>query len=355
MAPEVAEAYTRAYALCRQVGETPWLFEALCGLTLFHCVEAQLGTASSFIQELFDLAERQHDSILFQRVHYALGMYAFAQGNFSAARAHLEDSICLCDTPQPSTPIFHGVYDEGMNALCFLAQVLQVLGYADQAQQRSQEALAVAQQGESPPIVAQAQVFAAGLCQWRRDAVATHSHAEALMTLADEQGFGLRCEQGRIQRGWALAMLGRPDEGVAQIRQAFAVYPNLGPGLYRSYYLSLLAEGYGQVGQPEAGLRAVAEALTLVATTEVRWWEAELYRLQGTLLLQLASPKVDRAEACFQQALDVARGQQAKSLELRAALSLSRLWQQQGKRADARELLAEIYGWFTEGFDTADL
>jgi predicted ATPase len=355
MAPEVAEAYTRAYALCQHVGETPWRFEALWGLTVFHCVEAQLGPASRFSQELSDLAQRQRDPVLWQRSHYALGMYAFAQGNFGAARAHLEDSICLRDTLQPSTPIVHGVYDEGMNALCYLAQTLWVLGYADQAQQRIQEALAVAQQGESPPTLANAQVFAAKLYQWRRDAVATHTHAEALMTLADAQGFGLRCEQGRLLRGWALAMQGRPAEGVAQIHQAFAVYPNLGPGLYRSYYLSPLAEAYGQSGQPAAGLRAVAEALTLVATTEVRWWEAELHRLKGTLLLQLPSPEITQAEACFQQALAVARSQQAKSLELRAALSLSRLWQQQRKRDEARRLLAEVYGWFTEGFDTLDL
>jgi DNA-binding winged helix-turn-helix (wHTH) protein/predicted ATPase len=327
MAPEVGEAYTRAYALCQHEGETAWRFEALWGLTLFHCVEAQLRPASRFSQELFDLAQRQHDSVLWHRSHHALGLCAFAQGHFGAACAHLEEGIRLCDAPQPSPPIFHGVYDHKMRGLCYLAQVLWELGYADQAQQRSQEALAVAQQGESPPAVAQAQVFATMLCQWRRDAVATHAQAETLMTLADEQGFGLRCEQGRLLRGWALAMQGRPAEGVAQVRQAFAVYPNMEPGLYRAYFLGLLAEAYGQATQPEAGLRVLAEALTLVATTEVRWWEAELYRLQGVLLLQLPIPDVTQAEVCFQRALDVARGQQAKALELRAALSLSQLWQ----------------------------
>jgi predicted ATPase len=355
MAPEAGEAYTKAYVLCQHVGETPWRFEVLWGLTLFHCVEAQLGPANRFSQELFDLAQRQHDPVLAQRSHCALGMYAFAQGHFGAARAHLEEGLRLCDAPPPSPPIVHGVSDQGIRALYFLAQVLCGLGFADQAQQRSQEALAMAQQGEYPPTLANAQVFAAALCQWRRDAVATRAQAQALMTLADAHGFGLRREQGRILRGWALAMQGRAAEGVAQIHQAFAAYPNMEPGLYRAYYLSLLAEACGQVGQPEAGLRAVTEALTLVATTEVRWWEAELSRLQGVLQLQLPNPDVSQAEAYFQQALTVARGQQAKSLELRAALSLSRLWQQQGKRADARELLAEIYGWFTEGFDTVDL
>jgi predicted ATPase len=150
-------------------------------------------------------------------------------------------------------------------------------------------------------------------------------------------------------------MQGRGAEGVAQIRQAFSGYHNLGPGLYRPYFLGLLAEAYGQVGQPEAGVRAVAEALTLVATTEVQWWAAEVHRLKGALLVQLLNPDVSQAEACFQQALDVAHSQQAKSLELRAALSLSRLWQQQGKGYEARQLLAEVYGWFTEGFETPDL
>ena len=128
-----------------------------------------------------------------------------------------------------------------------------------------------------------------------------------------------------------------------------------GPKLSHPYWLSLLAEAYGQAGQPEAGLTALTDAFTLVAATEARWWEAELSRLQGALLLQHQRPDVAQAEACFQQALDVARCQQAKALELRAALSLARLWQGQGQRAAACQLLAESYSWFTEGFDTADL
>jgi predicted ATPase/DNA-binding winged helix-turn-helix (wHTH) protein len=355
MAPEAGEAYAKAYALCQPMGETPWRFEALWGLTLFHCHAAQLRPASRLSQKLFDLAQRRNDAALLQRSHYAVGLYAFAEGTLGVARAHLEDSARLGDISQPSTSIFRGMDDQRMNALCYWALVLWELGYADQAQQRSQEALAVAQERASPPTLGIAQMHAAILCQWRRDAEATRAHTEALMILADAQGFGLRGEQGRILRGWALAMRGRPAEGLAQIRQAFAVYPHMEPGLFRSYFLSLLAEGYGQVGQPEAGLRAVAEALTLVATTEVRWWEAELHRLQGDLRLQLPIPDITQVEACLQQALAVARGQQAKSLELRAALSLSRLWLQQGKRDEAQQLLAEVYGWFTEGFDTPDL
>jgi predicted ATPase/DNA-binding winged helix-turn-helix (wHTH) protein len=354
-APEAGEAYTRAYALCQHVGETSWRSEVLWGLTLFHCVGAQLEPASRVSRELFDLAQRQPDAVLLQKGYCALGMYAFARGHFGTARAHLEASIRLCNAPPPSSPLFHGVCDQRMRALCYLAQVLWALGWADQAQQRMQEALAVAQQGESPPTLGNAQVIAAVLCQWRRDAATTCTYAEAVMALAEEQGFGLRGEQGRILRGWALAMRGHETEGVAQIRQAFAMYPNMEPGLYRAYFLGLLGEACSQVGQPAAGLRAVDEALVLVATTEVRWWAAELHRLQGVLQLQLPSPDVSQAERCFQQALAVARAQQAKALELRAALSLSRLWQQQGQRVAAHALLAPIYGWFTEGFDTTDL
>ena len=160
-------------------------------------------------------------------------------------------------------------------------------------------------------------------------------------------------------RGWALAARGHGEEGITQIRQALAADRSTGATRDRPYNLALLAEASAQGGQTTEGLEALAEALALLATSGVRWWEAELHRLRGeTSLLQRsdrAPAAMGEAEACFQQALDIARRQQAKSLELRAAMSLSRLWQQQGKRAEARELLAPIYGWFTEGFDTADL
>jgi predicted ATPase len=204
--------------------------------------------------------------------------------------------------------------------------------------------------------VAYAAYFVTTLAQCRRDVVATLTQAEALMALAQEQGLGFRLEQGRTLRGWALAMQGDAATGVAQIRQGLAAHDQAGlPQLGHPAMLALLAEAYGQAGQPEVGLRVLDEAVTLVATTEARWWEAELHRLQGALRLQLPMPDVPQAEACFHQALDVARGQQAKSLELRAATSLARLWQQQGQWEATRVLLAPVYSWFTEGFDTTDL
>jgi predicted ATPase len=156
-------------------------------------------------------------------------------------------------------------------------------------------------------------------------------------------------------RGWALAMQGDAATGMAHIQQGMGVMQTIGQKLNRPCHLGYLAEAYGQAGQPEAGLSVLNEALTLVEATEERWWEAEVYRLKGELLLRLPLPDIPQATACFHQALDVAHRQQARALELRAVLSLSRLWQQQGQRDQARQLLTEIYSWFTEGFETPDL
>jgi len=156
-------------------------------------------------------------------------------------------------------------------------------------------------------------------------------------------------------RGWALAAQGQSAEGIAEMQQGLAAYQSLGVEAFRIMSLALLAEGYGKAGQVEAGLDALHEALATAERCGARRWEAELYRFKGELLLEQTVDHTGEAEACLQQALAIARHQQAKSFELRAAMSLSRLWQRQGKRAEAHELLAEVYGWFTEGFDTPDL
>jgi predicted ATPase len=193
----------------------------------------------------------------------------------------------------------------------------------------------------------------------RREGQVAQKRAEAAMTLSTEQGFVQSLAAGTIHRGWALAEQGQGEEGIAQMGQGLDASRATGAEALRPTYLALLAEAYGQVGQPEVGLTALAEALAIVDKTGERMSEAELYRLKGQLTLQsqVSSPKsqVEEAEGCFHKAIEIARHQQAKSLELRAVMSLSRLWQQQGKKAEARQMLAEIYGWFTEGFDTKDL
>jgi predicted ATPase len=173
--------------------------------------------------------------------------------------------------------------------------------------------------------------------------------------LAREQGLPHWVTYGTIVRGWALAMQGQWQEGIAQIQQGLVAQQATGAEIARPSFLVLLAEAHAAAGQAAAGLSVLAEALTLVDRTGERFHEAEIYRLKGELLLQQAMPDTPQAEACLQQALAVARRQQARSWELRAALSLARLWQRQGQRAAASELLAPIYAWFTEGFDTADL
>jgi predicted ATPase len=238
---------------------------------------------------------------------------------------------------------------------------LWLLGYADQAQQWNQQALLQAQQLEHTSALARAQLFATIVLQHCRDVTATQAYAEAMIALATAQGFAHRVAHGYILWGWAQAMQGDTATGVVHIQQGLEALQRVGQKLDRPYHLALLAEAYGQAGQPEVGLSVLDEALTLVQATEERWWEAEIWRLKGELLLRLPLPDIPQALACFHQALEVARHQQARSLELRAALSLSRLWQQHGQREAvrqreaARQLLTEVYSWFTEGFATPDL
>jgi predicted ATPase len=353
-APDVGAAYTRAYTLAQQVGETPQRMRALWGLSQFHLTQGQLATADALAQQLLELVQHQPDTGFAVEGHFVMGTMASYRGDFLAARTHLEHSCRLADTVPSSTPLLRGGFVRGVTPRTSLARVLWPLGYDEQARQRSQEALTLARQGDHIPTLAYAEYFVGLVCQCRRDVAATQAHADALLALATVHRLALRAAQGHLLRGWALAMQGEAAAGVAHLRQALAS-PDVGPEALRSYWLATLAEAYGRAGQPQAGLQALDEAVTLIATTAMRWWEAEVYRLQGELQLQLPSPDVPRAEAAFLHALEVARRQQAKALELRAALRLSRLWQAQGQRAATHRLLAEIYGWFTEGFDTVDL
>jgi predicted ATPase len=191
--------------------------------------------------------------------------------------------------------------------------------------------------------------------QFRRDVAAVHEQAESTVALATAQGFPLWVAGGTSLRGWALAMQGQSEAGMAQLRQGIAAWRTTGAAVHVPYLCTVLADVYGHLRHPADGLQALTEAHTLIEQQEERWWEAEVHRLRGVLLLRQPGTPPAEAETWLQRALDVAHRQEAKSLELRAAMSLSRLWQQQGKRAEAYDLLAPIYGWFIEGFETADL
>jgi predicted ATPase len=286
-----------------------------------------------------------------------LGDGLLVYGALRSARAHLEQSITFYDPQQHRDLVSLYGQDPKVTCLSYAAWALWLLGYPEQALRRSHEALSLAQELAHPFTRAMALQWASTLHRCRREGPATQERAEAVMALARDQGFVQRLAGGTVLRGSALAMQGACMEGVAEMQQGLATYRAIGAGLGLTHYLALLAEAYAQAGQTAAGLAVVAEAPDVVAKHGERFCEAELYRLQGELLLAQEGTKQKRVEAetCFRQALDAARRQQAKSLELRAAMSLSRLWQQQDKRNEARELLAPIYGWFTEGFDTADL
>jgi class 3 adenylate cyclase/predicted ATPase len=355
MAPEVEHAYTQARALCQQVGETPELVPVLFGLWRFYYARAQFHTARELGDTLLCLAQRADDPGLAVIAHNALGVTWFCLTMLPTARMHLEAGIARSTPDQRRAPLLRMGHDPGVSCRAYAARTLWLLGYPAQALIRIHEALALAHALGQPYSLTFAQATAAWVAQWRRDVPAVQAQAEAAIALATTHGFSQWAAMGMILQGWARARQAQDEEGMAQIRQSIAARRAARGALNIPYYLTVLADVCAHLGYPADGLQALAEAHTLVEQHAVRWWEAEVHRLRGVLLLQQTLTQQDEAETWLQRALDVARRQEAKSLELRAAMSLSRLWQQQGKRQDAHALLAPIYGWFTEGFDTADL
>jgi predicted ATPase len=362
-APEVLQAYARARELCHQVGETPQLFQVLRGLWYFYLHRVELRTARELGEHLLTLAQHIGDSALLLEAHYALGNTLNYLGEFAAAQAHFAQGIDLYDLQRHRTHAFRYGQDPGVICRAYGAVTLWFLGYPDQALQRTHEALTLARELAHPFSLGNALFFAAWVSHFRWEGPLTQELAEAVIGLGGEQGSAVFSAAGTIFRGWALVVqgrtpvagLGQEKEGMAQLQQGLAAWRATGAEVFRPYGLALLAEAYTQVGQPEAGLSLLAEALAMANDKGERRWDAELHRLKGEILLVHSAEHHAEAETCFRQSLDVARRQHAKSWELRAAMSLARLWQGQGKRAEARQLLAPIYDWFTEGFDSADL
>ena len=354
-APEVEHVYTQARVLCQQVGETPQLAPVLFGLWGFYLLRPQLHTARELGDTLLRLAHQANDPTLAVIAHYALGATWFFLGALPAARQHLEEVGAHYTPDQHRAAGFRMRFDPGVGCRAHAAGALWLLGYPTQALARLHEALALAHELAHPFSLVVARSMAASFSQRCRDVPAVHEQAAVAVALATEQSFPVYVALGTIMRGWALAMQGQGAEGIAQVRQGIATWRATGAMVWSPYFYALLAEVCAHLGHLEDGLQALSEAQTLVEQQEERWWEAEVYRLRGFLLLR--QPEAPSAEAAvwLQRALAVARRQGAKLLELRAATSLARLWQQQGKRTTAQALLAPIYGWFTEGFDTADL
>jgi predicted ATPase len=356
--PEVGHAYARAHELCEHVADAAQRFPVLLGLWRFATGRAEHQSARQLGEELLTLAHQLHDPTGLTWAHFTLGATLLWQGELARARTHLEQGIAVYDPEHAHASAFRYGQNPAVACRYTVAAVLWLLGYPDQAVQRIQEALPLAQGPADRFTLAGTRYYAAWLHSGLRQVDAVRTQTEAVITLAQAQEFApLWLGLSTILHGWALAMQGRRDEGLAHMQHGVATYQAADAVMQRSWYLALFADVYAQGGQTAAGLDALTEALATVETMGERYWEAELYRRKGEFLVLQAEAGSQRgvAEACFQQALDIARRQHAKSLELRAAMSLSRLWQHQGQWAAAQHLLAAVYGWFTEGFETADL
>jgi predicted ATPase len=284
-----------------------------------------------------------------------LGQMLFYAGAVADAHTHFAQGIALYDAqPHHASAFLYGE-DAGVACRSFAARTLWFLGYPDQGLAQSQQAVTLAQQRAHPLSLDYALRFAAMFHQFRREVRVAQERAEASIRLATEQGFPYWIAFGTILRGWALTHQGQAQAGIEQIHQGLTAWRATGAEIQLPPFLALLAEAHGTLGEPEAGLAVLAEALVHGEHTGERYYEAEIHRLKGELLLQQSSSNQTEAESCFHQAIAIAQNQQAKSFELRTATSLARLWQQHGKRQEAHALLAPVYHWFTEGFDTADL
>jgi predicted ATPase/DNA-binding SARP family transcriptional activator len=351
----VGAAFARARELCEQMGKESQLCHVLGELAVFHYVRAEHGRAREVAEEALSLAQQFGDPLLVALGHWQLGFVLFGLGEYTAARAHLQQVMSFYEPQEhhQSLVSLRG-FDASVNALSFDACCLWALGYPEQALQRSEEALALARELDHPFSLADGLCYAGCLFHaMRRDAQALKDDAEELIRLSNEKSLAGWLGMGTHFRGEALAMLGQVQEGIAQMHEAMALHMSTGVQLELPGRLGSQAEALAKAGQPGEGLTTLAEGLALVEETDGRDWEAELYRLRAELLL-MQGDEVE-AEASFHKAIEVARRQSAKSWELRATTSLCRLWQAQGRVDEARQVLAEIYGWFTEGFDTRDL
>ncbi|MBI3247492.1 MAG: AAA family ATPase [Deltaproteobacteria bacterium] len=364
--PEVKDTYARALELCRQLGETPQLLPVLFGLRAAYTSQGDYQMARKLAEQGLRLAQSVQGTTSLLLAHMGMGITLYFLGEFVPALDHLEQAFTLYDPQLHSPRVSRTTQDPGVLCLTYLAWSLWLLGYPEQAVKKAPEALALAQELSHTSSLPWAFNLVAKVHLWRREGLEVQEQAEAMLQIANEHELPYWLTEGTMMRGWALAEQGQEEEGITQMRQGLSAWRALGSGVGAAYFLTLPIEAYSRRGQIEEGLNTLAEAFDVVRKTGEGLWEAELYRLKGELTLQqfqvpgskfqVSTPQAAvEAEECFLKALEVARRQQAKSLELRATVSLARLWQQQGKRAEAHQMLSEIYGWFTEGFDTKDL
>ena len=361
------QAYTRARELCLQVGEPLQNAQVLFGLLVFSTMQGDLVGSLALGEQFLPLAQRQQEPALSLVVEFTMAATLLWMGQLDAAQAHYDRALTF-SAPESDRELSYALgQDLGSCVLVYSAACLWLRGYPDRALAQVQRGLSTARDLGHPFSLAEALGTVAIVHLWRRDGRAAQAHTEALVSLAHEQGFPWWLALGPYLDGWALTEIAAQNGaqealvvGLEQLEQGRVAVRSLHAELWSPLMMGALAESYARNGRFAAGLDTITEALMIVTKNEERWTEAELYRLKGEMILQSAaqhaSPTVQRdAQAYFEQALDIARAQGARSWELRTATSLARLWQQQGKQDEAHSLLSQTYQWFTEGFDTRDL
>jgi predicted ATPase len=361
-APETVQAFDRARQLAAQTGDTSQLFPLLYGKWVAHLVRAEYQASLKVGEQFLSLAKQQPDFDMLMIGYRLVGVSLNYKGQFQSARINLEHALALYNPPEHEALAFRFGQNPGAAAQAWLSSVLWSLGYPDQALHMANEAVAYSRRLNHANTSGLVLLFGAVHSQRAGDVAGVEERAKALTALAEKYELALWSASAIIFEGWTLVKRDDPALGVSQILKGLAHYQATGTRTALTHYWTLLVEGYVALGQVQEGLAVIREALAFVNETNERHWAAELLRLRGELLLNdergmmndEANQKLD-PEDCFLKAIGLARQQQAKSLELRAVLSLARLWQAQGRTAEARQMLAEIYGWFTEGFDTAHL
>ena len=334
----------------------PQLFPVLHGLYRIYHVRGDLIAAREVGEHLTELGQSLHDRTLLVEAHRALGVPLLWLGEVALARTKLQEGTALYDAKLLRSHAYTYGIDPGVVCLSYAALAWWFLGFADHALDRSQRALVLAEELSHPHSRALALVWAAWLRQFRREVPSTEELAQAAIRLCSEHGYPLWRPMGTILHGWALSESGQQsEECIAQMRQGLVDLRATGAGLWQPCFLALIAEVCDKANRIDEGLTVLDQALGIVRERAERFYEAELHRLRGELLLRRNPADVSPCEACFRTAIAIARNQQAMSLELRAATSLARLWAERSERRNAQDLLTGICGWFSEGFDTLDL
>lgn len=351
-APEVIAVYRQAQALCQSLGKPP-LPSILRALAIGYAAHTEFQRARDVGEQLLGVGERTQDTLLIVEGHYALGITLFYQGLYVLSRTHLEQAIVHYDPRQSRAHIALYTQDPKVVCLSRLALDLWCLGYPDQAAMAREEALAIAQELSHPFSTGYIFGWDALLQSICLNIKATRASAEAAIAISREHRLGQWLPMGTVFQGWARAEQGEIEVGMAELEEATTAFGATGAEFLHPYFLALLAGLKAKVGQIDQSLNLLTEALALVDKSGERWCEAELYRRKGDLLL-LRQDEAG-AQVAFERALAIARSQQAKSLELRAATSLARLWRSQGRPDQAMRLLDDLCAWFTEGFNTLDI